>query len=135
MRKRGVRRQKNQQKKIDNPIGLDLANTRQLDNTIANSLIPNINADGIEFKPDKREAAKIEIEGGLGLSGVVDFGFDGDNDFMSSTMGFGFDMDDNGNGFTGFDEDPLAKKPKQPEPAVSQPVQVSQVQAPNIAQN
>jgi hypothetical protein len=81
---------------------------------MANSLIPNINADGIEFKPEKREAAKIEIEGGLGLSGVVDFGFDGDSDFMSSNMGFGFDMDDTG--FTGFDEDPLAKKPKVSEP-------------------
>lgn len=46
-RKKGARKRRNNRKKVDNPIGIDLANTRQLDNTMGNSLVQNINADGI----------------------------------------------------------------------------------------
>jgi hypothetical protein len=105
-RRRGPRKRQNDTRQTENPIGIDLANTKKLDNTMGNSLVPNINAEEIQFKPEKREAAKIEIDGGLGLQGVVDFGFAGDNDFMGGDMGFGaFE-------FTGFDDDPFSRKPK-----------------------
>lgn len=61
------------------------------------------------------------MDGGLGLQGVVDFGFDGDADFMNGGDFGGFDMDDTG--FTGFSEDPFAVKPKPAEATTAAPVQ------------
>lgn len=112
------RRRKNQQRRTtnvqDQVLGLDLANTQTLSNAMSNTLVQNINASEIEFKPEKREAAKIELPTSIGLSGVVDFGFDGLNDFTAG-MGEFFQGTDNL-----FDDDPFKDSFSTPLPEISQ---------------
>ena len=64
----------------NNPIGIDLANTQTLDNTLKNALVPNIDIEEMKLKPGQREAVEIVMDDNVGLEGVVDIG--GDSNFL-----------------------------------------------------